>query len=86
MPASTAAREPVKNIRSGDEIVFPVRSPDGKLIIYKSNSHLWAMNADGSNKRQLTFGPFEDSRPAMAPGGRTVAAVAPRLAPFGFLL
>jgi len=32
--------------------------------------HLWEINADGSQLRQLTFGPFHDVGPNYLPGGR----------------
>jgi Tol biopolymer transport system component len=38
---------------------YPSYSPDGSKIVYAStasgNSEIWVMNADGSNKTQLTF-------------------------------
>jgi len=43
-------------------------SPDGKYIVfaYKRNggkSHLYIMNADGTDQRQLTNGPSEEAAP-----------------------
>ena len=43
---------------SGESHYHPTFSSDGKRIIYVSNAHnhytLWMMNADGTNKTQLT--------------------------------
>jgi serine/threonine protein kinase/dipeptidyl aminopeptidase/acylaminoacyl peptidase len=50
-------------------------TPDGK-IVYSSNASgnfdIWVMNADGSNKKQLTFDPSYDVSPAMTPDGRYI--------------
>jgi Tol biopolymer transport system component len=35
--------------------------------------HLFAMNADGSGRRQLTFGPNSDFRPTWSPDGTLIA-------------
>jgi HEAT repeat protein len=34
--------------------------------------HIWEMNSDGTNLRQLTFGPYHDVAPAYLPDGRIV--------------
>jgi Tol biopolymer transport system component len=50
-------------------------TPDGK-IVYNSNASgnfdIWIMNADGSDKKQLTFDPSLDVSPAMTPDGRYI--------------
>jgi TolB protein len=60
---------------------YPAWSPDGRKIIYASTKGvphasesraLWVMNADGSNKKQLTRG-AGDMYPAWAPNGKTIA-------------
>jgi dipeptidyl aminopeptidase/acylaminoacyl peptidase len=58
----------------------PSFSPDGKLIVFSSNSHpasntgddIWLMNADGTNKRNLT--PFANSQlnPVFTPDGKRI--------------
>lgn len=51
----------------------PVVSPDGRHIAFSSDRtgtrHIWLMDSDGSNPRQLTSGSGED-QPAWAPDGR----------------
>jgi len=51
-------------------------SPDGRYIVFTTdreagNPHVWRMNSDGSNLRQLTNGPGEGV-PKLTPDGRTV--------------
>jgi serine/threonine protein kinase len=52
-----------------------VWTPDGRRIVFLSkasgDSQVWVMNADGSDRRQLTSGP-SDIRPAVSPDGRYV--------------
>jgi eukaryotic-like serine/threonine-protein kinase len=56
-------------------------TPDGK-IVYTSNASgnfdIWEMNADGSDKKQLTFDPSLDSSPAMTPDGRYIVFTSDR--------
>jgi Tol biopolymer transport system component len=55
--------------------------PDGRLV-YSSEAagdrNLWVSNADGTSKRQLTFGAFRDSSPAVSPDGSTVVFASSR--------
>src|SRR5207237_4488528 len=57
----------------------PAWSPDARSIAFVSRrggrSHVYVMRADGSETRQLTRGPGEDSRPTWAPDGRRIAFV-----------
>jgi TolB protein len=56
-------------------------SPNGKQIAYASQNaahelHVWAMNADGSNQRQITQVPAAEGRaqwPVWSPDGRQLA-------------
>jgi serine/threonine protein kinase/Tol biopolymer transport system component len=56
-------------------------TPDGKIVYTSSasgNFDIWVMNADGSDKRQLTFDPALDSSPAMTPDGRYIVFTSDR--------
>ncbi len=55
----------------------PSVSPDNSTIVYSSNAsgraNLWLMNADGSNKRQLTFvDEFYNTEPSWSPDGEYI--------------
>jgi hypothetical protein len=47
----------------------PSWSPDGARIAYISDGELFVMNADGSNRQQLTSDGIVKSSPSWAPGG-----------------
>lgn len=54
-------------------------SYDGKKVLFAHNTmdpepwfHLFEMNADGSDLKQLTFGPYHDVHPNYMPDGRIV--------------
>ena len=55
----------------------PTGRPDGKTIAfqsYKSGTfHIWAMNPDGSNVRELTDGFYDDREPQYSPDGTKIA-------------
>jgi dipeptidyl aminopeptidase/acylaminoacyl peptidase len=63
-------------------------SPDGRTVVYtvtesdlphaKRQTHIWAMDIDGANVRQLTFGPKSESSPSLSPDGRWLAFIAGR--------
>lgn len=55
----------------------PVYSPDGKKVAYvredaKAVLHIWVMDSDGNNQRQLTNSPFEDVEPSFTSKGDTI--------------
>jgi Tol biopolymer transport system component len=53
----------------------PAFSPDGRTIVFDrmgGGPHIWAMDVDGSDQRQLTRGPNEEWDPVFAPNGRRI--------------
>jgi Tol biopolymer transport system component len=52
-------------------------SPLGNLVLFTSqrtgNFHLWLMNVDGSNQRQLTLGPGSQMQGSWSPDGERIA-------------
>jgi dipeptidyl aminopeptidase/acylaminoacyl peptidase len=55
----------------------PEYSPDGERIVYQSNEsgafHVWVMDADGGNQKQLTDeSGFEDFQPSWSPDGERI--------------
>lgn len=60
-------------------VADPQISPDSKSLLYvirtsdpkanKQESHVWIMKADGSQARQLTFGPSSEWQPRWSPDG-----------------
>jgi TolB protein len=58
---------------SGESDLNPRFSPDGSLIAYVSgppgSSHIWIMNSDGSNKRQVTSAAGMQAWPEWSPDG-----------------
>jgi len=57
-------------------IVFVLRTSDPKAN--DRESHLWIMDADGGNQRQLTFGPSGESSPCWTPDGLSILFLANR--------
>jgi serine/threonine protein kinase/Tol biopolymer transport system component len=56
-------------------------TPDGRIVYTSTssgNSDIWIMNADGSNRVQLTNDPGEDELPLVTPDGRSVVFVSTR--------
>ncbi|MCS6805393.1 MAG: S9 family peptidase [Blastocatellia bacterium] len=63
-------------------------SPDGQSIMYvlttsdlpraKRVSHVWMMNSDGSNARQMTHSDKGESSPRFSPDGRWIAFISSR--------
>ena len=55
----------------------PAWSPDGAWIAYievqGEFSHVWVMDADGNEARQLTFGDFWEQSPTWSPDGTHIA-------------
>ena len=51
---------------------YPSFSPDGRKIAFRSNSQIWVMNNDGTNKQQLTT-VGQNFTPAWSPDGTKIA-------------
>ncbi|MDB5242539.1 MAG: amidohydrolase, partial [Spirosoma sp.] len=49
----------------------PAWSPDGNWIVFHSfwdgNYHIWMVRKDGSQRQQLTSGPYDDREPHWSP-------------------
>jgi Tol biopolymer transport system component len=60
-------------------------SPDGKTLVFavaisdlgraKKTTHIWTMNIDGKNLRQLTTGETSESSPSFSPDGKQILFV-----------
>jgi TolB protein len=61
---------------ASDDCRQPNWSPDGQLIVYQtirgSQWELWVMNADGSNKRQITSGSGDKTDASFSPDGKWI--------------
>ena len=80
LPAQTA-RRPLKldDMTRFRNVSDPQISPDGNWVAYtvsaadakedKSNSHIWMVNIDGSNDRQITFSNDSENSPRWSPDG-----------------
>ena len=77
------------DILANFSVIDPVWSPDGNQLVFEGNgtrgSQLWVVDADGTNRRQLTPTPDgcpngicdEGVNPAWSPDGKTIAYIAP---------
>ena len=80
-PASDSAS--AKQIATGHYNML-AWTPDGKIIYDTSDSgnfDIWIMDADGRNRKQLTFDPHTDFEPISSPDGRYIAFVSDRSGP-----
>src|ERR1041384_2509826 len=80
--AAQTTRHPMKldDLTRFRNVNDPQISPDGQWVAYvvgatdakedKSNSHIWMVNIDGSNDRQLTFSNESESSPRFSPDGK----------------
>lgn len=74
-------RDTPRQLTESTEDSSPSYSANGRLIVFSSDrepgpgalgTHIFVMNRDGSNVRQLTSGEFIDSSPSFSPDGRRV--------------
>lgn len=54
----------------GDRVAFVLNTSDPANN--KRESHLWLMNIDGSDQRQLTYGPTSERQPQWMPDGESI--------------
>lgn len=56
-----------------DDAAMPAVSPDGKRVAFVNHGHVWVMNLDGTNLKQVTFSSGGEARPAWSPDGTALA-------------
>ena len=69
---TTRGQSEPRRIAEGEIPGAPRWAPGGERIVCQCGAHLWLLNADGSNKRQLTTDGGIQRRPAWSPDGMSV--------------
>src|SRR5688572_13935262 len=93
LAAVTAAQTARRPLRVDDfsrirNVSDPQVSPDGNWVAYvvstvdakadRSNSHIWMVNIDGSNDRQITFSNENENSPRWSPDGKYLSFTSSR--------
>ena len=88
--AAQTARRPLKldDMTRFRNVSDPQISPDGQWVAYtvstvntkddKSNTHIWMVNIDGSNDRQITFSNESENAPRWSPDGKYLSFTSSR--------
>ena len=88
--AAQTARRPLKidDFTRLRNVSDPQVSPDGNWVAYvvsttdakedRSNSHIWMVNIDGSNNRQITFSNESENSPRWSPDGKYLSFTSSR--------